>query len=185
MKHKTISTADKIFAGIVLLALIAALTFFGMALSNAYHSLASGQTISASDNAGNNSGGTHATTTPAFLTASTASSTVTFMTTNASSGNLNLLAVASSSSTVYHYTVQYSYNGVDWYSQSAVTVASSLDTISPIPVMYTWTPGTTAASQLNVALPAIASKYTRIQYSTVTANGSLYIQGVLQNQIPN
>lgn len=179
---KNISSAAKFYAALGTLVLFAALVLFMAGISP--QARANGFTITAKDNAtGNNAN--HASTTPAYLTANAASTTISILTANANAQTVNLLAVASSTATVYRFNIQYSYNGIDWYYYETIATSSATIGTFPGPQLYTWNPNTTAATLISVNLPYIPAKYEQILYSTTGANGSLYLQSVLQNQTPN
>ena len=115
------------------------------------------------------------TTTPIYLTASGASTTVEFYTGDADLLSINLLAVASSTSAKLIWKYEYSDNMIDWYQESGATENSSISTTyGATGILYDWTPGTTSASFRNFSEEVVAAKYTRITFSAVTANLSLW-----------
>lgn len=158
-------------------------------------SVAGGQQITCTDLTRNGTAGTgttttngcinNGTTTPVFLTSAAATTTLTVASANATTISVNLDAIASSTSSVLTWSMQYSYNGVDWYNEDTASTTGSITTHSGVAVVHSWTPGTTVESRRSMNLPTHGAKFTRIGFQATGANASLYAQAILQNSIVN
>lgn len=175
-----------ITAGVALLAIVAlALVLFG-GVSRSVQAGGS-QTLGCFDTVSNTCGN-NGTTTPTYFGVGgtqTATTSVTAFTLNATSLDIDLWAVASSSSSVIQFSVQYSDNGIDWYSQDTSSVSSSLTTHATAPMLHAWTPGTTATTSRNLTITPIASRYVKIGFQAQVASTSLYARIIPRNLIPN
>ncbi len=132
----------------------------------------------------NNSG---ATTTLQYLaTASTASTTLTCYTDGADQIDLDLFAVASSSSSGLVWNVSYSNNNKDFYYENGTTVTSNVvSTEGPVPLTHVWSPATAATSTKDVQIKTVNAKYTRIEMHAVGAGFGLYEALIDKNIIRN
>lgn len=92
--------------------------------------------------------------------------------------SLYIEGVASSTSTVFVITPQFSNNNIDWYNYGVATTTVSTAGVSPIavPVSYQWTPGTTATSTTVILLPAVPAQHERVQFSASNASGAIYAE---------
>lgn len=170
---------------VLALAGITAILAFYVISSKPEHAIASGYTIVCTDlvrsGVVNNGCSATGTTTPTFLTAAAATTTFAALTANTANEDLNLMVVASSTSSVITWSVQYSYNGVDWYNEDLPATSGSVTTHPALPITHTWTPGTTATTSRSMNLQTHAAKYTRIGFQATGANASIYPQFILQN----
>lgn len=188
--HIRKSTGQLIAAAFALLAVIGILIAFNRPALPAH---AAGQSIGCVDLT-RGSGGTsvttngcigNGTTTPVFLTAAAATTTLTVPTANATSISLNLDVIASSSSAIYTFAVQYSNNGTDWYTEDSSAVSGAVTTHAAVGVLHLWTPGATAETRRSLNIQTHQAKFTRFGFQAVTANGSIYAQAIPRNEIPN
>ncbi len=125
------------------------------------------------------------TSTPVQFTTTTATTSLMVATGNANSVNLDLSAVASSTSSVVQFVVEYSYNGLDWYGEDSSSVSGNITTHSALNVVHTWTPGTTSSTKRSFNIQTHGAKYTRFGFHVYTANAQLYPQAIVQNAIVN
>ena len=94
---------------------------------------------------------------------------------------LYVIAIASSTATVYNFTPQISNNGTDWYPIGSTGTASALGIITVASTTtYSWTPSTTATTTVEFKLPDTASLHERIVVSATGAAGSYYAEVVLK-----
>lgn len=124
-------------------------------------------------------------TTPLSLTTGMATTTMVVPTANAATVSLNLDVVPVSASSVYLFTVAYSNNGTDWYSEDGNSTSGAVTTHTATPVIHTWTPGTSATTTRSINIQTHASKFTQFGFKLTGANGKLYPQAILQNSIVN
>ncbi len=91
---------------------------------------------------------------------------------------------ASSSATVFGFTVQVSNNNIDWYSvatTSLITVPSYVFGSSiASSTTATWQPGTTATSSFMFQLPNVAALHERVLISATGAAGAVYAEFALK-----
>lgn len=135
-----------------------------------------------------------ATTSPTFLTTAATSTIVTFDTYSqtgvvgaggstqaADKAALNIQFAASSTSSVLLTTLEYSQDGIDWYTDDAITPASpTLFNISS-PNVYSWTAAGTATSSKTIIIPT-PERYVRAKMSISGAAGAVWAQIVSQKQ---
>ena len=133
-----------------------------------------------------------ATTTVTYFLPSSATTTITGFTGRADQIDLNLLAVASSTATVWLYTVQFSPNYVsstgngDWYNEDCSTITSNtVITHGASACSHTWTPGTAVTQKKNFSIGTTQSKWFRINFSVNGAGGSLHAQAIPRDVVPN
>lgn len=92
--------------------------------------------------------------------------------------------VASSSATIFGFTVQTSNNGVDWYSVATTSVISVPSYVFGSSIASsttaTWQPGTTATSTFMWQLPVVAGLHERVVTSATGAAGGAYEEFVLK-----
>lgn len=131
-----------------------------------------------------------ATTTVTYLTPGTATSTQTYDSygggvgdPNASTNAVMLLQfAASSTSSVLNINVQYSMNGIDWYSDNLGAATSS--TGINVQNSYTWTAAGTATSSKAITIPTPV-RYSRAVIGILGAGGAVYSNIVAQKTQPN
>lgn len=134
-----------------------------------------------------------ATTTISYLSPGVATSTYTFTDPSFASGKVSnmqqvdsvafyLQAAASSTSSVFSVTPQFSNNGIDWYSLATATSTITTAGASPLTnsTSYQWTANTTATTSLVFSLPAVPSNYERVVISTSGAGGAVYNEVALK-----
>lgn len=135
-----------------------------------------------------------ATTSVAYLTASTTGQTYQFDSVLFSSGkvanlttvdatDLYLQVAASSTLTIYSITPQFSNNGIDWYgfNQAIGTQTSTgTSTLATSSLVYEWRPGTTATTSNVFNLPYAPAIHQRVIVQTMNGNGSLYLEADLK-----
>lgn len=127
-----------------------------------------------------------ATTTPAYLAIGTATSTLTFdsyaqgQTKATDKGVLLVQAVASSTSSVYLFTFQYSQDGIDWYSDNTQP-ATTTSTVVTAPQVFTFTAAGTATSSRAIPV-SFPTRYVRVVTSITGAAGAVWQQIVPQRQ---
>lgn len=172
-----------------ILALASLLTLGGVVAPAPAH--AAGQALTCYDNV-NNSCASRATTTPAYLLTTNATSTVlTFGAQNADKFDLNFSVLASSTSSKFSYQIYGSSDvsnststaNFNWYPIGTGTLTGSVITYAP--TFYGWTPATTTVQQLNTSILSIGERNFQIRGQAVGGNLSLYIQAIDRNQIAN
>lgn len=133
-----------------------------------------------------------ASTTISYFLPSSATTTITGFSGRATTIDLNLLEVASSTSSVWIYTVQFSPNYVsatgngDWYNEDCSTITSNtVITHGAGACTHTWTPNTTATVKKNIGIGTAQSKWFRINIQVTGAGGSLYAQAIPREVVPN
>lgn len=133
------------------------------------------------------SGEISATTTRTYMKSTqSASSTLVAYTERAESLETNLTAEASTTATIYAWSYQSSDDGITWYEKScAADTSNVLQTYGPGACIHSWTPGTTATSTKSVTISTLGSKYTRVKFGTMSANGALHVLGITKEQNPN
>lgn len=180
------TTLAYVLTGLVGCAILAALV---MLFAHASPARAGGQSVGCIDMISNLSVVTgcrsHATTTPVYLATGAATTTMVANIGNASSVSLNLAATASTTSTVFTWTVARSDNGIDWYFDDILTTSGSISTHSAGPILNSWTPATTATTSKSVVIPTNAARYIRVGFQAQGAPGAIYPQLIPQNQITN
>ena len=130
-----------------------------------------------------------ATSTVAFMTPGTGTTTLAFDSYQNGQffaiDNATLLTqyVASSTSSILGISIQYSNDGIDWYSDNYL--AQSASTTSSVnlanPIAYTWKAAGTATSSTALKL-SVPMRYVRAIYSATGANLSIWSQIVPSRQ---
>lgn len=128
-----------------------------------------------------------ATTTVSYLVPNIATSTYAFNDPSFASGkqaNMQQVdsvafyaqVVASSTSSVFNFTPQFSNNGIDWYNLAVATSTATVAGASPLTnaTSYQWTASGTATTSLVFSLPSVPSNYERVVISVTGANGAVY-----------
>ncbi len=184
ISRTTLSYVLTILAGLAVLA-----SLFFLFNAQAHVAKAGGQSVGCFDIITNGTVAqgcrAHATTTPLYLTAAAATTTMVVNVANASSVNMNLRVEASSTSAIFTWTVARSDNGIDWYLDDVSSTSAATITHTAGRATNSWTPGTVATTSKSVTIPTVATKYLRVGFQAITANGSLYAQIIPQNQITN
>ena len=140
---------------------------------------------------------TSATTTTTNLTPLGATSTLALSTEDASAIDLNLIAMASTSSGTLLYTVEFSNSvncpsgaSVDWFPEDGFTnTSNTLVTHGAGPRTHTWSLATSTNAvasdyaRKNFSIPTVASICTRLNFSAVTASTSLWAEAALSEEI--
>jgi hypothetical protein len=126
-----------------------------------------------------------ATTTPTFLTTTSASTTaeLIMLVADAKHIDLNINFKASTTASVLKWINYFSMDDSNrnWYAENGYTASSNiLSTEGATPLVHSWTPGTTDTSYKNRGINPVASKYVKTRFWTENANGSLYVEGIPQ-----
>jgi len=132
-----------------------------------------------------------ATTTRAFLASTGAAAAQSFIipTEEVDLFDLNLVAEASTTATVFRWTIDFSsdYNNTTgvgtWYCADAKSVAIASTTHSAACHEHQWTPGTVATSTKNVSIEPNAQKFSRINFYATGAAGALHADAVLRKPL--
>lgn len=91
-------------------------------------------------------------------------------------------AAASSTSSIFVITPQFSNNGIDWYNLATATSTVTIAGASPLTnsTSYQWTANTTATTSLVFNLPPVPANYERVQFSMLGAAGAVYSEYVFK-----
>jgi len=133
--------------------------------------------------------GSTASTSPKYLSTASASTTaeIIMSVSNAKHIDLNILFTASTTASVLKWTNYFSYDegsNKNWYPENGFTATSNiLETEGATPLVHSWTPGVTSASYKNIGVNPVASKYMKTRFWTDVANGSLYVEGISQQEV--
>ncbi len=134
------------------------------------------------------------TTTPKYLTTSSASTTaeLTMSVSNAKHIDLNIYFRASTTASVLNWTNYFSSDegsNKNWYPEGSYTATSNiLSTEGATELVHSWTPGATTTLAWvfkNKGIDPVASKYMRTRFWTSIANGDLYVEGISQSDVNN
>lgn len=125
------------------------------------------------------------TTTPTFLTTTSASTTaeLIMLVADAKHIDLNIYYKASSTAATLNWTNYFSMDDSNrnWFAETGYTASSNvLSTEGATPLIHSWTPGVTSDVFKNKGINPVASKYVKTTFWTTVGNGSLYVEGVPQ-----
>lgn len=161
----------------------------GFDISNSYYLSAGG---TGAGYATTTPGEASATTTVLYFSTASATSTITGYIGRADKIDLSLLEVASTTSTAWLYTVQFSHNYVsstgngDWFNEDCSSISSNtLVTHGATACIHSWTPGTTATLKKNIGIGATQAKWFRVNVWASAAGGSLWGQAIPSEPTPN
>lgn len=130
-----------------------------------------------------------ATTTQAFLTASSTRSRFIVPIDDADLVDINLIAIASTSNTQFRWTKEFSndYNNLTgvgtWYGGDSTSASSASTTHSVATQEDQWSPGISGTSTKNFSIEPAASKYMRLTFYTTVTNGSIHAQAVVRKPL--
>lgn len=141
-------------------------------------------------------GSINATTTKVYLTVgANASSTITGYLDRGNRIDLNIRAVASSSTAVLRYTLDVSPNGVDYYPYQDVALSATSSPPYPYTVgdvKYLWNLSTSTEALCgtneickHTVIPNVVSKYFRIRFDVTTAAAAVWAEARVAEPVPN
>ncbi len=118
----------------------------------------------------------YATTTKTFVEVGAATTTMAFDCDGAELLDMNIMLAASSTATNLIWNYQFSYDNIDWFYEDGKTIDSiSAVTHNAGAVTHSWTPGTTTETTKNVTITPVASKYCKVNFENLGANGNLWV----------
>lgn len=122
-----------------------------------------------------------------FLTSGgeSASTTLRCQVGSADQFDLNLLTVATSSSSAFTYVFRFSNNGTDFYSESGQSVNSVNEVaVSDGDVVYRFVATSTTPFFKNVTVPDLATRWVEVEIGVAGADGAVHLQLVERDQNP-
>lgn len=127
--------------------------------------------------------------TATYLATATASSTLVVLTDGQDQFDLNLQTMASSTSAIVNFQVDYSddYGCVvtptscNWYREDKNTVSGSIITHSNN-TFHTWTPASVASTTKNITFTSIGARFMRVGFAAQTANSTIWAQVASKGQ---
>lgn len=134
--------------------------------------------------------GNSGTTTPlTYQYSAAATTTLPCFTDSADQIDVQLYMVASTSGSAATMQIQYSNDNVTWYGQETPTAVPVVGTgyvaLATTTDTYYFTPGTTATSTMDLKIPAVNSKYTRVLFRQAGAGYGFYAAIINKNVIRN